>query len=309
MSATTASGGKASAAITRSGICHWSRAGSSNDFDHFAGSSNRLCNSPSCCAEASGDGGQHDRRGSHAKGRRFSAVITIPVRGVDRTMRCARRGPSPPPRDDTMTVCIRHESDGDEFVKARAEAFKSGFPASAPIAAKGFRAARNPGRDPGGGGDRRAELAAGAKPLTRINQKGGNERLRPAVGQAPTNGGYDVDGGTAADALPRPGFERLAGRRRCRNLLDPAVSTTIGLHNPRATRLAPSVPFQAAVVRGRAPRRRAGPSPWAPLRSVPSATAQNQPCRIAHRILRPSARRPCVRHRRRADDPAIAGWA
>jgi enamine deaminase RidA (YjgF/YER057c/UK114 family) len=38
----------------------------------------------------------------------------------------------------TMTVFIRHESDGDEFVKVRAETFKSGFPASALITAKDF---------------------------------------------------------------------------------------------------------------------------------------------------------------------------
>ena len=38
----------------------------------------------------------------------------------------------------TMTVFIRHESDGDAFVKVRAEVFKSGFPASALITAKDF---------------------------------------------------------------------------------------------------------------------------------------------------------------------------
>jgi enamine deaminase RidA (YjgF/YER057c/UK114 family) len=39
----------------------------------------------------------------------------------------------------TMTVFIRHESDGDEFVKVRAEVFKSGaYPASALITAKDF---------------------------------------------------------------------------------------------------------------------------------------------------------------------------
>ena len=38
----------------------------------------------------------------------------------------------------TMTVFIRHESDGDEFVKVRAETFKTNFPASALITAKDF---------------------------------------------------------------------------------------------------------------------------------------------------------------------------
>ena len=38
----------------------------------------------------------------------------------------------------TMTVFIRNQSDGDEFVKIRAEVFKSGFPASALITAKDF---------------------------------------------------------------------------------------------------------------------------------------------------------------------------
>ncbi|MBX9772913.1 MAG: RidA family protein [Xanthobacteraceae bacterium] len=38
----------------------------------------------------------------------------------------------------TMTVFIRHQSDGDEFVKVRAETFKSGFPASALITASDF---------------------------------------------------------------------------------------------------------------------------------------------------------------------------
>ena len=37
-----------------------------------------------------------------------------------------------------MTVFIRHESDGDTFVKVRAETFKSGFPASALITVKDF---------------------------------------------------------------------------------------------------------------------------------------------------------------------------
>ena len=38
----------------------------------------------------------------------------------------------------TMTVFIRNQSDGDEFVKIRADVFKSGFPASALITAKDF---------------------------------------------------------------------------------------------------------------------------------------------------------------------------
>jgi 2-iminobutanoate/2-iminopropanoate deaminase len=38
----------------------------------------------------------------------------------------------------TMTVFIRNQSDGDEFVKIRAEFFKSRFPASALITAKDF---------------------------------------------------------------------------------------------------------------------------------------------------------------------------
>jgi 2-iminobutanoate/2-iminopropanoate deaminase len=38
----------------------------------------------------------------------------------------------------TMTVFIRNQSDGDEFVKIRGELFKSGFPASALITAKDF---------------------------------------------------------------------------------------------------------------------------------------------------------------------------
>jgi 2-iminobutanoate/2-iminopropanoate deaminase len=38
----------------------------------------------------------------------------------------------------TMTVFIRNQADGDEFVKIRAEIFKSGFPASALITAKDF---------------------------------------------------------------------------------------------------------------------------------------------------------------------------
>jgi enamine deaminase RidA (YjgF/YER057c/UK114 family) len=38
----------------------------------------------------------------------------------------------------TMTVFIRNQSDGDEFVKIRAEVFKNDFPASALITAKDF---------------------------------------------------------------------------------------------------------------------------------------------------------------------------
>jgi 2-iminobutanoate/2-iminopropanoate deaminase len=38
----------------------------------------------------------------------------------------------------TMTVFIRNQSDGDEFVKIRGEIFKSGFPASALITVKDF---------------------------------------------------------------------------------------------------------------------------------------------------------------------------
>jgi enamine deaminase RidA (YjgF/YER057c/UK114 family) len=38
----------------------------------------------------------------------------------------------------TMTVFIRNQADGDEFVKIRADIFKSGFPASALITAKDF---------------------------------------------------------------------------------------------------------------------------------------------------------------------------
>jgi enamine deaminase RidA (YjgF/YER057c/UK114 family) len=38
----------------------------------------------------------------------------------------------------TMTVFIRNQADGDEFVKIRGEIFKSGFPASALITAKDF---------------------------------------------------------------------------------------------------------------------------------------------------------------------------
>jgi enamine deaminase RidA (YjgF/YER057c/UK114 family) len=38
----------------------------------------------------------------------------------------------------TMTVFIRNQSVGDEFVKIRGETFKSGFPASALITAKDF---------------------------------------------------------------------------------------------------------------------------------------------------------------------------
>jgi 2-iminobutanoate/2-iminopropanoate deaminase len=38
----------------------------------------------------------------------------------------------------TNTVFIRNQADGDEFVKIRAETFKSGFPASALITAKDF---------------------------------------------------------------------------------------------------------------------------------------------------------------------------
>jgi enamine deaminase RidA (YjgF/YER057c/UK114 family) len=38
----------------------------------------------------------------------------------------------------TMAVFIRNQSDGDEFVKIRAEVFKSGFPASALITVKDF---------------------------------------------------------------------------------------------------------------------------------------------------------------------------
>jgi 2-iminobutanoate/2-iminopropanoate deaminase len=38
----------------------------------------------------------------------------------------------------TMTVFIRNQSDGNEFVKIRGEVFKSGFPASALITAKDF---------------------------------------------------------------------------------------------------------------------------------------------------------------------------
>jgi enamine deaminase RidA (YjgF/YER057c/UK114 family) len=38
----------------------------------------------------------------------------------------------------TMTVFIRNQADGDEFVKIRGEIFKTGFPASALITAKDF---------------------------------------------------------------------------------------------------------------------------------------------------------------------------
>ena len=38
----------------------------------------------------------------------------------------------------TMTVFIRNQSDGDEFVKIRGEIFKSGFPASTLITVKDF---------------------------------------------------------------------------------------------------------------------------------------------------------------------------
>ena len=38
----------------------------------------------------------------------------------------------------TMTVFIRNQADGDEFVKIRGKIFKSGFPASALITAKDF---------------------------------------------------------------------------------------------------------------------------------------------------------------------------
>ncbi|MEA2905289.1 MAG: 2-iminobutanoate/2-iminopropanoate deaminase [Alphaproteobacteria bacterium] len=38
----------------------------------------------------------------------------------------------------TMTVFIRNQADGDEFVKIRAEVFKDNFPASALITAKDF---------------------------------------------------------------------------------------------------------------------------------------------------------------------------
>jgi enamine deaminase RidA (YjgF/YER057c/UK114 family) len=38
----------------------------------------------------------------------------------------------------TMTVFIRNQSDGDEFVRIRAEVFKKDFPASALITAKDF---------------------------------------------------------------------------------------------------------------------------------------------------------------------------
>jgi enamine deaminase RidA (YjgF/YER057c/UK114 family) len=37
-----------------------------------------------------------------------------------------------------MTVFIRNQADGDEFVKIRGKIFKSGFPASALITAKDF---------------------------------------------------------------------------------------------------------------------------------------------------------------------------
>ena len=43
----------------------------------------------------------------------------------------------------TMTVFIRNQADGDEFVKIRAEIFKSGFPASALITAKDFWGGRH----------------------------------------------------------------------------------------------------------------------------------------------------------------------
>jgi 2-iminobutanoate/2-iminopropanoate deaminase len=38
----------------------------------------------------------------------------------------------------SMTVMIRNQSDGDEFVKVRGEFFKSKFPASMLITAKDF---------------------------------------------------------------------------------------------------------------------------------------------------------------------------
>ena len=49
-----------------------------------------------------------------------------------------RHGRGSPEDIVTMTVFIRNQADGDEFVKIRGEVFKSGFPGSALITAKDF---------------------------------------------------------------------------------------------------------------------------------------------------------------------------
>jgi enamine deaminase RidA (YjgF/YER057c/UK114 family) len=80
-----------------------------------------------------GMGGSRAADGSTIK--EFGAQARQAFRNIDATLK--RVGGSLA-NVVTMTVFIRHESDGDEFVKVRAEVFKSGFPASALITAKDF---------------------------------------------------------------------------------------------------------------------------------------------------------------------------
>lgn len=80
-----------------------------------------------------GMGGSRADDGSTIK--EFGAQARQAFRNIDATL---RRVGGTLANIVTMTVFIRHESDGDEFVKVRAQVFKSGFPASALITAKDF---------------------------------------------------------------------------------------------------------------------------------------------------------------------------
>lgn len=80
-----------------------------------------------------GMGGSRADDGSTNK--EFGAQARQAFRNIDATL---RRVGGTLANIVTMTVFIRHESDGDEFVKVRAQVFKSGFPASALITAKDF---------------------------------------------------------------------------------------------------------------------------------------------------------------------------
>jgi enamine deaminase RidA (YjgF/YER057c/UK114 family) len=80
-----------------------------------------------------GMGGSRADDGSTIKD--FGAQTRQAFRNIDATL---KRAGGTLANVVTMTAFIRHESDGDEFVKVRAEVFKSGFPASALITAKDF---------------------------------------------------------------------------------------------------------------------------------------------------------------------------
>lgn len=80
-----------------------------------------------------GMGGSRADDGSTIKA--FGAQARQAFRQIDATL---RRVGGTLANVVTMTVFIRNEKDGDEFVKIRAEVFKAGFPASALITAKDF---------------------------------------------------------------------------------------------------------------------------------------------------------------------------